>query len=175
MANENPLAPADEIGRRIFLIRGKRMMLDSDLAAMYGVPTHRLNEQVRRNAKRFPADFMFQLVPKEFKSLISQFAISKKGRGGQKKLPLVFTQEGVGMLSGVLHSPRAILVNIAVIRAFVGLREIISTHGDLAERLWKPENESSEHGRDIRTLFEVIHEFMNPPESPRPRIGFKPK
>ena len=90
-------------------------------------------------------------------------------------MPLVFTQEGVGMLSGVLHSPQAVSVNIAIMRAFVRLREMISAHSELAERLGKLERESTEHGKEIQTLFEAIHEFMNPPDSPPPRIGFKPK
>ena len=100
--------------RRILLIRGYRVMLDTDLAKLYGVPTHRLNEQVRRNLKRFPPDFMFQLTSDEAKSLRSQFAISKKGRGGRRYAPLVFTEQGVAMLSSVLKSEKAVLVNIAI-------------------------------------------------------------
>lgn len=150
-------------------------MLDSDLAAMYAVSTRRLNEQVRRNGKRFPKDFMFGLSRQEFDNLMSQFATSSSGWGGRRKLPLAFTQEGVAMLSGVLHSPRAIRVNVAIMRAFVKLREMISAHRDLAERLGKLEKDSLGHGRDIRTLFEIVDEFLSPPEHPRPRIGFKPK
>lgn len=107
-------------------------MRDNDLATLYGVPTKRLNEQVRRNTKRFPADFMFQLTQQEAKALKSQFATSKQGRGGRRYLPLVFTEQGVAMLSSVLNSERAIQVNIAIMRAFVELRAMLTTHKDLS-------------------------------------------
>lgn len=149
-------------------------MLDSDLAALYAVSTRRLNEQVRRNLKRFPNDFMFRMTRREFDNLMSQFATSSLGWGGRRKLPLAFTQEGVAMLSGVLHSPRAIRVNIAIMRAFVRLRGMISASGNLSERVGELEKESLEHGKCIRTLFEVIQEFMSTPEPSRSQIGFKP-
>ena len=115
------------IERRIHLVRGQKVMLDADLAELYQVPTSRLNEQVRRNLARFPEDLMFQLTQEETKSLMSQIAISKTGRGGRRKVALVFTEQVVAMLSSVLKSPRAVRVNIAIMRAFVRLREILAT------------------------------------------------
>src|SRR5437879_6505686 len=115
--------PVALVERRIYLIRGQKVMIDTDLAELYGVPTYRLNEAVKRNRKRLPADFMFQLDKKEAKSLTSQFAISKKGRGGRRTLPYAFTEQGVAMLSSVLNSERAIQVNIVIMRAFVKLRQ----------------------------------------------------
>src|ERR1700674_173085 len=112
------------IERRIYLIRAQKVMIDTDLAQLYGVPTYRLNEAVKRNRKRFPADFMFQLNNKETESLTSQFAISKKGRGGRRTVPYAFTEQGVAMLSSVLNSERAIKVNIVIMRAFVQLRQM---------------------------------------------------
>src|SRR4030067_2646197 len=127
------LIPAEVIERKIYLIRGHKVMLDSDLAELYGVATKRLNEQVRRNLKRFPSDFMFQLSSKEAESSRSQVATSK--RGGRRYLPYVFTEQGVAMLSSVLNSDRAVQVNIAIMRVFVKLREMIATNKDLAKRL----------------------------------------
>ncbi|MFC1679128.1 ORF6N domain-containing protein [Elusimicrobiota bacterium] len=175
MTNPKSLIAIETIEKRIYLIRGCRVMLDSDLADLYSVSTGRLNEQVRRNIRRFPVDFMFQLDRQEFSGLMSQVAISKKGRGGRRKLPLVFTQEGVAMLSGILRSCRAIETNISIIRAFVRLREMISTHGDLAARLDKLERDGLGHGADIRTLFDAIHELMAPPDRSKSRIGFRTK
>ena len=117
---------AEHIERRILTVRGQRVMLDSDLAEMYGVPTSRLNEAVERNRERFPRDFAFQLTLQEFRDLISQIAISKKGRGGRRKLPWAFTEHGVAMLSSVLRSSTAVTVNIEIIRAFVRLRRLLA-------------------------------------------------
>jgi len=128
------IIPLETIERRIFLIRGQKVMFDRHLAELYGVPTMRLNEAVKRNAKRFPPDFMFQLSVDENDFLISQFAISK-GRSGHRKLPFVFTEQGIAMLSSVLKSDRAVLVNIEIMRAFVKLRQLLSTHKDLAAKL----------------------------------------
>jgi len=150
-------------------------MLDADLARLYEVETKALNRAVKRNSDRFPNDFMFRLTADEAESLRCQFGTSKKGRGGRRYLPLAFPEQGVAMLSGVLTSRRAVKVNVAIMRTFVRLREMIAAHGELAARLGKLEKVSAEHGRDIRTLFEAIHEYMNPPDSPPPRIGFKPK
>jgi hypothetical protein len=118
----------------ILLIRGQKVMLDSDLAELYGVLTYRLNEKVKRNLKRFPPDFMFQLSSKEFQALRSHFAMSKRGRGGRRYPPYAFTEQGVAMLSSVLNSERAIEVNILIMRTFVKLREMISTHKELANK-----------------------------------------
>ena len=119
------------IERRIYLIRGQKVMIDEDLAELYEVPTHRLNEQMKRNRKRFPKDFMFQLMKEEAQSLRSQIAISKSGRGGRRSLPYVFTEQGVAMLSSVLNSERAIEVNIMIMRAFVKLRQMLETNEEL--------------------------------------------
>ena len=120
---------------RIVFLRGHKVLLDADLAGLYEVPTHRLNEQVRRNRSRFPPDFMLELSAEEFAVLRSQSAISKPGSGGRRHLPLAFTEQGVAMLSSVLRSERAVQVNIAIMRAFVRLREMLATHRDLAQRL----------------------------------------
>ena len=120
--------PVQLIERRIYLIRGQKVMIDTDLAELYGVPTFRLNEAVKRNKKRFPEDFMFQLTKEEEESLTSQIAISKTGRGGRRTRPYAFTEQGVAMLSSVLKSERAIEVNIAIMRAFVKLRQVRRRH-----------------------------------------------
>ena len=163
----------EQVEQKIFLIRGYKVMLDSDLAKLYGVPTFRLNEQVRRNIKRFPSDFMFQLTAEETKSLRSQFAISnRKGRGGRRYAPLVFTEQGVAMLSSVLNSERAIQVNIVIMRAFVKLKQVLATHRVLARKLAELEHRLEGHDQQIQTLFEAIRQLMVPPEPPRRRIGF---
>jgi hypothetical protein len=161
------------IERRIYLIRKQKVMLDSDLAELYGVPTKRLNEQVRRNLARFPADFMFQLTPKETEALRSQIATSNTGRGGRRYVPLVFTEQGVAMLSTVLNSERAILVNIAIMRAFVQLRELLATHKDLAEKLDALEQK---YDQQFRIVFQAIRELMKPEDPPaEQQIGFRPE
>ena len=145
-------------------------MLDSDLAELYGVPTRRLNEQVRRNCSRFPRDFMFQLTTEETTALRSQIATSKTGRGGRRYAPLVFTEHGVAMLSSVLNSERAIQVNIAIMRAFVQLREMLATHKNLAKKLDALEKK---YDAQFRVVFDAIRELMAPPPVPkRHRIGF---
>lgn len=160
---------AMEIESQIYLIRGLKVMLDHDLAELYGVPTHRLNEQVRRNIERFPADFMFPLTNQEFAILISQFAISKKveGRGGRRKPPLVFTEQGIAMLSSVLHSDRAIEVNIAIMRAFVKMRQALSLNRDLEKKL--NEMEARYEGK-FKVVFDAIKELMSAHSVPRKRI-----
>ncbi|HVA67379.1 MAG TPA: ORF6N domain-containing protein [Elusimicrobiota bacterium] len=162
------------IERRIYLIRGHKVMLDSDLADIYGVTTPRLNEQVRRNAKRFPPDFMFQLTKDEAKSLRSQFAISKMGRGGRRYLPRAFTEHGTVMLSAVLHTPVAIDTSIQIARAFVKLRDMISTHKELAAKLAELERAVAGHDKHIQSLFGAIHRLTAPVLKPKPPIGFQP-
>jgi hypothetical protein len=130
---ERLLTPAELIGRRIYVFRAQKVMLDSDLAELYRVPTFRLNEAVKRNLKRFPEDFMFQLLKEEANSLTSQIAMSK-GRGGRRTLPYAFTEHGVTMLSSVLNSERAVQMNIPIVRAYVKLREVLATHRDLARK-----------------------------------------
>jgi len=150
------------------------VMLDRDLANLYDVPAKRLNEQVKRNITRFPEDFMFQLTWEEAGSLRSQFATLNSGRGKHiKYLPYAFTEQGVAMLSSVLNSERAVQVNIAIMRAFVKLREILSVHKELAAKLRELELKVSKHDTDILTIFEAIKQLMSPPpEPPRRRIGF---
>jgi hypothetical protein len=145
-------------------------MFDSDLAELYGVPTGRLNEQVKRNMTRFPSDFMFQLTADEAEALRSQIATSKTGRGGRRYTPFVFTEQGVAMLSTVLNSERAILVNIAIMRTFVQLREILATHKDLAQKL---EALEKRYDRQFKVVFDAIRQLMKPEELPKERrIGF---
>jgi phage regulator Rha-like protein len=174
------LIPQEVIERKIYLIRGHKVMLARDLAVLYGVTTKRLNEQVRRNIKRFPDDFMFQLTMKEALmfhlgalSSRSQFATLKQGQN-IKYLPYAFTEQGVAMLSSVLNSERAIQVNIAIMRAFVKLRQILSTHKELVYKLEKLERKAEKHDVDIQSIFEAIRQLMAPPpEKPRRMIGFK--
>lgn len=131
------IATVEEIERSIHVIRGQRVMLDADLAKLYGVPTFRLNERVSRNKDRFPSDFAYQLTQQEFTSLISQTAISKRGRGGRRTRPWVFTEQGVAMLPSVLNSPTAVRANIEIMRTFVRLRRLMATPGELVEQLTK--------------------------------------
>ena len=162
----------EQVERTILLIRGQRVMLDTDLAQLYGVSTKRLNEQVHRNKKRFPSDFMFQLTLEEIERLRSQFATLKTSRGQHRKYrPYAFTEQGVAMLSSVLHSECAIHVNIAIMRAFVQLREIIGSNKGLARRLTELEQK---YDSQFRIVFEAMRELMAEPESKVKRIGFKP-
>jgi len=166
------LIPREVIERKIYLIRGQKVMLSMDLARLYGVPTMRLNEQVKRNIKRFPDDFMFQLSNEEHKILKSQIAISSWG-GARRANPYAFTEQGVAMLSSVLNSERAIQVNIAIMRAFVRLKAILSTHKELAHKLDELERKIEKHDADICAIFEAIRQLMAPPpEPPKRRIGF---
>lgn len=165
------LVPRERIEQTILLLRGHRVMLDTDLAILYGVPTKRLNEQVMRNKKRFPSDFMFQLSAEEVERLRSQFATLKPGRGQHRKYrPYAFTEQGVAMLSIVLHSERAIQVNIAIMRAFVQLREMIASNKGLARRLTELEKK---YDGQFRIVFEAIRELMTEPQPKSRRIGFK--
>jgi hypothetical protein len=172
MASGQLPIPVERIEKAIFLIRGHKVMLDADLAELYGVTTKRLNEQVRRNLSRFPADFMFQLDGQEASALRSQFATSKKVRGGRRYLPYVFTEQGVAMLSSILHSERAIQVNIAIMRVFVRLREMMATHKELAFKLIELEERLEGHDEQIQNIFEAIRQLMTPPERKRKKIGF---
>jgi hypothetical protein len=156
--------------RRILRIRNQNVMLDADLAALYRVPTKSLNLAVKRNASRFPQDFMFQLTDNEVADLRFHFETSKRGRGGRRYLPYVFTEQGVAMLSSVLRSSRAVQVNIAIMRAFVRLREMLMSNADLAQKLLALENR---YDVKFRVVFDAIRELMEgPPPPPKPRIGF---
>ena len=171
MSNPAPVIQPEQIEQAIFLIRGQRVMLDRDLAALYGVETKNLNKAVRRNLDRFPADFMFQLTADEAESSRFQFGTLKRGQN-IKYLPQVFTQEGVAMLSSVLRSPRAVQVNITIMRVFVRLGETLALHKELASKLAELERKIGSHDASIRTLFEAIHHLTTPPAKPRREIGF---
>jgi hypothetical protein len=160
---------------RILIVRGQRVMLDSDLAKLYGVPTKRVNEQVQRNADRFPEDFAYQLTAQEFADLKSQIATSSVSHGGKRKLPWVFTEHGVAMLSSVLRSPRAVQVNIAIMRAFVRMRRLIGTPGELVSQLNELAKTVQLHDSQIAAIADVLRRMMEPPPSPPKRkIGFLP-
>jgi hypothetical protein len=165
--------PSETIERRIYFIRGQKVMLDSDLAELYQVLTKNLNLAVRRNADRFPEDFMFQLTNEETQSLRLQIVTSNESRGGRRYLPYVFTEQGVAMLSSVLNSKRAIAVNIAIMRAFVKLREIMSTHKELARKIEQLEKKQQRQGLDISVIFKVIKKLIKEPEKPKAKIGFR--
>jgi len=161
----------EDISRRILTIRGRRVMLDTDLAELYGVTTGALNQAIKRNAERFPKDFMFRLSREEADSLRSQFVILKEaGRGKHRKyLPFAFTEQGVSMLSGVLNSPRAIQVNIAIMRAFVRMRQMLVSHEELARKVDALEKK---YDAQFRVVFDAIRALMEPPKPPRRPIGF---
>ena len=167
------LVPVEIIERKIYLIRGCKVMLDSDLAELYQVPTKVLNQAVRRNFDRFPSDFMFQLNEEELEGLRSQIVTSKVGRGGRRYTPYAFTEHGVAMLSSVLSSKRAVALNILIIRAFVRLREYLATHKDLSRKLEDIERTQHEHGANIEQIYGYIQQLLEPaPESSKRRIGF---
>lgn len=161
--------PPPHIESVILLLRGHKVLLDADLAALYGVTTKRLNEQVRRNRSRFPEDFMFQLTSEEVASLRSQFATSNKGRGGRRYAPLAFTEQGVAMLSTVLNSERAIQVNIEIMRAFVRLRQMLASNAQLARKLAELEKK---YDVQFKVVFDAIRQLMAAPEPKKRKIGF---
>ena len=164
---------SQEIENAIHVVRAQRVMLDSDLAKLYGVTTRRLNEQVQRNKDRFPEDFAFQLTQQEFTVLMSQIATSKGGRGGRRKRPWVFTEHGVAMLSSVLRSPTAARVNIGIMRAFVRLRRLMATPGELVEQLARLTETVQLHDDQIQAITEVLRQLMQPPpKRPKRKIGF---
>jgi hypothetical protein len=169
----NEFLSDESIIHRIHLIRGFKVMLDSDPAEMYGVPTKRLNEQVKRNIERFPSDFMFQLTEKEVKNLQSQFATSSWG--GRRNPPYVFTEHGVLMLSSVLTSPTAVQVNIKIIRVYTKLGEILLSNKDILLKLERLENQVSKNSEEIRVIFTALRQLLNPAPEPRKRIGFRRK
>jgi hypothetical protein len=169
IAISKPPLRAEDISQRIHNIRDHRIMLDADLAELYGVSTKRLNEAVRRNATRFPEDFMYRLTAEEYISLKSQIATSKAGRGGRRKLPYAFTEQGVAMLSSVLNSDRAIQVNITIMRVFVRIRRLLVSHEELARKV---EALEGKYDSKFRVVFDAIRALMEPPKTPRWRIGF---
>ncbi len=161
----------------IQIVRGQRVLLDSDLAELYGTTTMRLNEQVSRNLDRFPDDFSFVLTQQEFANLISQIAISSSAHGGRRKLPRVFTEHGVAMLSSVLRSPTAVKVNIEIMRAFVRLRRLLATPGELVAQITQLAETVKLHDDQIKAIADVLSRMMEPPPQPVPkrRIGFGTK
>ncbi|MDF0642745.1 MAG: ORF6N domain-containing protein [Nitrospira sp.] len=163
------MVPVEHVEKKIFLLRGHKVMLDSDLAELYGVQTKELNRAVKRNLDRFPQDFMFQLSPDEIDGLRFHFGTSK-GRGGRRYVPYVFTEQGVAMLSSVLKSKRAVQVNIEIMRAFVRLREMVASNKELARRLNELEKK---YDRQFKVVFDAIRELMAPPKTPIRRIGFQ--
>ena len=170
---KSQVVPARLIERRIYLVHGQQVMLDSDLAELYQVETRALIQAVKRNEVRFPEDFMFQLTPDETECLRSQNVMSKVGRGGRRTSPYVFTQEGVAMLSSVLTSDRAIRVHIAIMRVFVKTREVLANHKELAAEMERLKNVQSEQGDQIRQVFEIVEELLAPVTDPKKRtIGF---
>jgi len=165
---------ADEIiMNKIFLVRKQKVMIDRDLAELYGVETKRLKETVRRNISRFPKGFMFHMNKKEFKILRTQFASSKENRGGIRYLPMVFTEQGATMLSCILNSERAVAVNIQLIRIFTRMREMLLTHKDILLQLEKIERKLGGHDEQIERIFSYLKQLLNPPQPERRRIGFR--
>ncbi len=168
----------EKVTDKIYLPRGKRVMLDFDLAELYAVQNESLKRQVCRNIDRFPEDFMFELTAKEFKSLLRQFGGAK--RGGSRFPPYTFTEQGIAMLSSVLNSKTAIQVNIQIIRVFTRMRELLITHKDvflklekLEKQLLKHDHKLNKHEEEIQAIFNILKQLLNPPVEPRKRIGFK--
>lgn len=166
------LIHARSIERLIYFVRGQPVMLDSDLAKLYGVTTFNLNKAVRRNPGRFPEDFVFQLTRQEWQSLTFQIGISNKGRGGRRHMPLVFTEHGASALSGVLRSDRADEMFVHVIRAFVRMKHYFAHHHELAKQLAELEKRVGTHDKQITAIIEAIRQLMRPPEKPRRKIGY---
>lgn len=166
------LIPAESVINKILVIRNQKVILDRDLAVLYNVETRALKQAVRRNIRRFPGDFMFQLTKKEFNIWRSQTVMSKSDQKGLRYPPYAFTEQGVAMLSSVLKSERAIKVNILIMRAFVKLREIISTHKKVEEKLKELESKLNEHGEQIIRIIQVINQLITPPEPLKKKIGF---
>jgi hypothetical protein len=163
---------------KIYLIRGLKVMIDQDLAEMYGVETRRLNEQVKRNRIRFPKEFIFKLTRKEYENLMSQNATSSWG--GRRQMPYAFTEYGLVMLSGILNSKIAVQVNIRITKAYVKLREVLLTHKDLLlklevleKKVMKQDQRSEKQAEEILVIFNALKELLNPESKPRRKIGFK--
>jgi hypothetical protein len=156
----------------IHTVRRQRVVLDSDLARLYGVTTKVFNQTIQRNAARFPGDFAFQVTREEFANLRSQIVTSSSGHGGRRHLPYAFTEQGVAMLSSVLRSKRAVLVNVAIMRAFVSLRRMLATNEAFARKLAELERRLEGHDEHIKSLFNAIRELMKPPEKSKREIGY---
>ena len=178
MKRRKDFIPIERIEDQIHTVRGKRVMLDADLARLYGVTTSRLNEQVSRNAERFPEDFAFKLEKQEVANLMSQIATSSgnpRSHGGRRKTPRVFTEHGAIMAAAVLNSPRAVEVSVFVVRAFVKLRELAMAHKEIQQKLNELEHKVAGHDQAIAGLINAIRQLMTPPEPKKKRpIGFAP-
>jgi hypothetical protein len=166
---ESEIIPVERIQQAIYLIRGKKVMLDRDLALLYAIPTKALKQAARRNPERFPEDFMFVLDADELNHWRSQFVTSKEDQKGLRYAPMAFTEQGVAMLSSVLNSPRAVQVNIAIMRTFVRLREIMATHEELARKI---EEMEKKYDSQFAVVFEAIRELIESPEPGKKEIGF---
>jgi len=164
------LLPQETIESKIFFLRGKRVMLDRDLAILYGVETRALNQAVRRNMRRFPEDFMFQLTKEEMESWKSQIVISNREKMGLRRRPYAFTEQGVAMLSSVLNSDRAIQVNIQIMRTFTKLREMLLAHKDLKRKI---EDMEKKYDYQFKIVFDAIKQLLEPPTEPKGKIGFR--
>lgn len=174
MESEKKIAsvvPTERIEGSIYVLRGQKVMLDIDLAALYQVSVSALNQAVSRNTERFPEDFMFRLSKDEWEVLKSQIVISKEGRGGRRWAPRAFTEQGVAMLSSVLRSKRAVQVNIQIMRTFVRLREILASHEELARKLDALEQK---YDKQFKVVFDALRELMTPPKKERKVAGFRP-
>ena len=173
--SQTSMVPVERIERQILLVRGHKVMLDKDLAALYGVPTKSLIRAMKRNAARFPSDFVFQLTGNEFQVLRYQIGTSKSGSGGRRYSPYAFTEHGAVMIASLLNSPIAVAASIAVVRAFVRLRELLSTNEQFRRKLDDIERKLSDHDEKIAIAFDAIRQLMDKPESetPRPRIGYE--
>ena len=169
------LVPFERIEKLIHLARGEKVLLDADLAKLYGVETKALNRAAKRNRSRFPQDFMFQLTAEEAANLRCQTGTSSSAYGGRRYLPYVFTEQGVAMLSSVLRSDRAVQVNVAIMRAFVSLRRMLASNDALSRKLAELERRLENHDQGIKSLFDAIRGLMTPPERPRREIGFHVK
>jgi hypothetical protein len=169
------VATVEKIERAIHVVRGQRVMLDADLAALYGVTTRHLNQHVARNKERFPEDIAYLLTAQEVTNLKSQFVISKTGYGGRRSRPWVFTEQGVAMLSSVLKTPIAIRVNIEIMRTFVRVRRLMATPGELVEQLTKLAETVELHDDQIKVINQVLNQMLTKPATPRRAIGFHAK
>jgi ORF6N domain-containing protein len=171
MAAKRELIPVSRIAQRILFLRGQKVILDSDLAALYGLETRALKQAVRRNRNRFPDDFLFELSPREVENVVSQFVIPNRRKFGGA-VPMAFTEQGIAMLSSVLNSDRAVSVNIAIMRAFVKLRETLESNRELARKFSELEKRVGKHDDEIAAIIDAIRQLMTPPERPRREIGF---
>ena len=170
-----PVIPEEIIIRKIYVIRGQKVMIDRDLANLYGIETKVLKQAVKRNIDRFPEDFMFEMTWEEFQNWRSQIVTSNSERMGLRYTPFCFTEQGVTMLSCILSSKKAIETNIRIIRVFTKIREMLLTHKDILLRLEQFEKQLGKNSDDIQMIFKALKQFLNPPQEPRKRIGYKRK